>query len=86
MKSDVAAAYKALGCRLQLRKCKGHCSHLRVGCRAVAPTHTIAKGNEIEKFFYGLLKNGVKSHALKVVEAGGSEQDRLRDCELVGDG
>ena len=37
-------------------------------------TDTIAKGREIEKFFYGLLKSGVKSHALKVVDAGGSDQ------------
>ena len=38
------------------------------------PTHTIAKGSEIEKFFDGLLKNGVKSHALKPVDAGGNDK------------
>jgi ketosteroid isomerase-like protein len=39
------------------------------------PTHTIAKGPaEIEKFFDGLLKSGVKNHALKLVEAGGTDK------------
>ena len=39
------------------------------------PTHTISKGPaEIEKFFDGLIKGGVKGHALKLVEAGGTDK------------
>ena len=74
-KSDVTAADKAWDAAFNSGDAKAIAASYAGDAELLPPTHTIAKGPaEIEKFFDGLLKGGVKSHALKLVEAGGTDK------------
>ena len=75
IKSDVTAAYKAWDAAFNSGDAKAIAASYTSDAELLPPTHTIAKGPaDIEKFFDGLLKGGVKNHALKLVEAGGSDK------------
>src|SRR3954447_21762496 len=64
-KSDVTAADKAWDAAFNSGDAKAIAASYAGDAELLPPTHTIAKGPaEIEKFFDGLLKGGVKSHAL----------------------
>jgi ketosteroid isomerase-like protein len=74
-KSDVTAADKAWDAAFNSGDAKAIAASYAADAELLPPTHTIAKGPaEIEKFFDGLLKGGGKSHALKLVEAGGTDK------------
>ena len=73
-KSDVTAAYKAWDAAFNSGDAKAIAATYASDGELLPPTHTVAKGAEIEKFFDGLLKNGVKGHALKLIDAGGTDK------------
>jgi ketosteroid isomerase-like protein len=74
-KTDVTAAYKAWDAAFNSGDAKAVAASYAADAELLPPTHTISKGPaEIEKFFDGLIKGGVKGHALKLVEAGGNDK------------
>lgn len=74
VKGDVTAAYKAWDAAFNSGDAKAIAATYASDAELLPPTHTVTKGTEIEKFFDGLVKGGVKSHALKLVEAGGTDK------------
>jgi len=75
--ADVTAAYKTWDAAFDSGDAKAIAASYAADAELLPPTHTIAKGPaEIEKFFDDLIKGGVKSHALKLVEAGGHREPR----------
>jgi ketosteroid isomerase-like protein len=75
MKDDVAAAYTAWDAAFNKADAKAVAAFYLPEAKVLPPTHTVVSGPaEIEKFFAGFFANGVKSHALKLIEAGGADK------------
>ena len=75
--ADVTAAYKTWDAAFNSGDAKAIAACYAADAELLPPTHIVAKGPaEIEKFFDDLIKGGVKSHALKLVEAGGHREPR----------
>lgn len=75
IKDDVTSAYKAWDAAFNKGDAKALAAFYAADAKLLPPTHTIVAGPaEIEKFFAGLFTNGVKGHALKIIEIGGAEK------------
>ncbi len=75
MKDDVAAAYKAWDAAFNKADAKAVAAFYQSDAKVLPPSHTVVNGPaEIEKFFAGFFANGVKDHALKLIEAGGTDK------------
>ena len=74
VKDSVAAAYKAWDAAFNSKDAKAIAAMYAPDAKLLPPTHIIVTGPaEIEKFFAGLITDGFRNHALKVIEVRGSD-------------
>jgi hypothetical protein len=72
-KSDVTAAYAAFDAAFNKGDAKTLAAAYAPNAKLMPPTHVVASGPaEIEKFWAGMLANGVTGHKLEVIDAGGA--------------
>jgi ketosteroid isomerase-like protein len=74
-KADVTAAYAAWDAAFNKGDAKAVAAAYLPDAKVLPPTHEVASGPAaIEKFFAGLHANGVTSHKLEMIDAGGDDK------------